>query len=142
MQKGIRTFILNCQACAHCNNENVASSSLLQPLLIPPGVWCSVAMDFVEGLPKSSGKDMIWVVVYQISKYAHFIALSHPIIAMAMAQVFMDQIYKLHGAPTNIVSDRDLMFISTFWKEFLGQLGIKQTYHLHTTHRAIAKAKP
>lgn len=53
-----------------------------------------------------------------------FIALTHPVTATMLAQVFMDQFYRLHGAPANIVSDRDPLFISRFWKEFLGQLGI------------------
>lgn len=126
MQKDVKSFIFNCQSCVHCKNENVASPGLLQPLPIPQGVWYSVAMNFVEGLPKSHGKDMIWVVVDRLSKYAHFIVLSHPITAPVLAQVFVDHIYKLHGALANIVSHRDPLFISTFWKEFLGHLGVEQ----------------
>ncbi|XP_070020521.1 uncharacterized protein [Nicotiana sylvestris] len=64
-------------------------------------------MDFVEGLPESNGKEVIFVVVDLFTKYAHFLALSHPYTAPQVAQVFLDPIYKLHGSPVSIVSDRD-----------------------------------
>lgn len=81
-------------------------------------------MDFIEGFLKSRGRDVIWVVVDMLSKCGHFIALAYPIIVAMLAQEFIDKVYKLHGAPANIVSDRDPLFISSFWKEFLTQLGI------------------
>lgn len=81
-------------------------------------------MDFVKGLLKSGGKDIIWVIVDRLSKYAYFIALSHPMTVAILAQSFIDQIYRLHSAPANVVSDRDPLFISKFWNEFMGQLGI------------------
>lgn len=81
-------------------------------------------MDFTEGLPKAGGKEVIWVIVDRLSKYAHFIALNHTYIALSLAQIFMDHVYWLHGAPANILSDMDLLFLSTFWRGFLGQLGI------------------
>ena len=81
-------------------------------------------MDFIEGLPKSSGKEVIWVIVDRMSKYAHFIALSHPYTASTLAQLFLDHVYKLHGAPSEIISDRDPIFVSNFWKKFLKVLKI------------------
>lgn len=81
-------------------------------------------MDVIERLPKSIGKDVIWVVIDKVSKYAHFLALTHPFSTCQLAQIFLDNIYKLHGALTNILSDKDPIFISYFWREFLGQLGV------------------
>ncbi|KAK4270158.1 hypothetical protein QN277_023237 [Acacia crassicarpa] len=83
-------------------------------------------MDFIEKLPKSKGKDTIWVIIDRLSKYAHFIPLAHPFTASGLAQLFLDNIYKLHGAPANIISDRDPLFTSQFWREFLLRLGVQQ----------------
>jgi len=74
-------------------------------------------MDFIEGLPSSKGKDTILVVVDRLSKYAHFLTLSHPFSAVTVAQLYFDNIFKLHETPKTIVSDRDKVFTSQFWQE-------------------------
>ena len=74
-------------------------------------------MDFIDGLPTSQGKTIIFVVVDRLSKYAHFIPISHPYTAVSVAHVFFDNIFKLHGMPRTIVCDRDSAFTSEFWKE-------------------------
>jgi hypothetical protein len=75
----------------------------LQPLPIPPVVWTDISMDFIVGLPKFGNKSIIMVVVDHLSKYAHFCALQHPFKASMVTQVFMDNIFKLHGMPQSIV---------------------------------------
>lgn len=62
-------------------------------------------MDFMEGLPQSGGKHGILVVVDRLSKYAHFLSLSHPYTT--------HNVYKLHGMPSTIISDMDPIFLST-----------------------------
>jgi hypothetical protein len=75
---------------------------LLQPLDIPTAVWQDIAMDFVEGFPKTSGKPVILTVVDRLSKYAHFIALGHPYTATTIVAASFEQIVCLHGIPTSI----------------------------------------
>ena len=73
-----------------------------------------VSLDFIEGLPKSRGKDTILAVVDRLSKYAHFLPLSHPLTAITVAQLYFDNVFKLHGVPKTIANDRDKVFISQF----------------------------
>jgi hypothetical protein len=87
---------------------------LLQPLPIPEGVWRDLSMDFIEGLPKPNGYNIILVVVDRLTKFAHFVALKHPYTAATVAKVFLDNVVKLHGLPNSIVTNRDTIFLSHF----------------------------
>jgi hypothetical protein len=93
-------------------------------------------MDLITSLPKSRNKSIIIVVVDFLSKYAHFCALQHPFTTSTLAQIFMDQVFKLHGMPHSIVSDRDPTFTSNFWQELFKlqgtQLHLSTAYHPQT----------
>jgi hypothetical protein len=93
-------------------------------------------MDFITGLPKSGNKSVIMVVVDLFSEYAHLYALQHPFTSFTVAQLFMDQVFKLHGMPHSIVSDRDPNFIGNFWQELFKlqgtQLHLSTNYHPQT----------
>jgi hypothetical protein len=69
-------------------------------------------MEFVEGLPKSNKFDTIMVVIDNFTKYGHFNPLTHPFSAQQVAQAFLDVVYKMHGLPKGIISDRDKIFTS------------------------------
>jgi hypothetical protein len=95
-----------------------------------------VSLDFVEGLPRSRNVDTILVVVDTFSKYAHFLPLLHPFSALKVAQVYLDSVYKLHGLPLSIVSDRDKIFTSHLWQELFRlsetTLKMSSSYHPQT----------
>jgi hypothetical protein len=80
-------------------------------------------MDFIEGLPLLQGHGVIWVVVDCLTKFAHFLPLKHPYSADKLAQLFMSQLFKLHGMPQTIISDRDSTFTVNFGLKFLGCKG-------------------
>jgi hypothetical protein len=82
-------------------------------------------MDFIEGFPKVGGKSVILTVVDIFLKFAHFIRLTHPYSAVTVAKAFFDNIVRLHGMPCSIVSDRDSVFTSTFWKELFQLADVK-----------------
>jgi len=93
-------------------------------------------MDFIDGLPTSGSANCIMVIVDKFSKFAHFVPLHHPYTAPRVAQAFLDNVYHLHGLPTHIVSDRDPVFTSLFWKELFRlaqvQLCLSSAYHPQT----------
>jgi hypothetical protein len=103
MKQDVCTFVDECDVCQHNKGEIVKAPGTLQPFLIPPAIWRDISMDFIVGLPKSSNKSFIMVVVDHLSKYAHFYALQHPFTTSIVAQIFMDNIFKLHGMPHSIV---------------------------------------
>ena len=128
LQKMVRQYVRECPTCQQNKSENVKTPGLLQPLPIPYAPFIDISMDFIEGLPRSEGKEVIFVVVDRFSKYAHFMALPHPYSAATVAKSFMDNVYKLHGMPATIVSDRDTIFLSQLWKELFSQQGVNLQY--------------
>lgn len=122
--------------CQQNKYSTHAPYGLLQPLPTPNHVWDDISMDFITHLPNSAHKTVIWVVVDRLSKFAHFVALPTSFSASFLASVFNAEIYRLHGAPKTIVSDRDRIFISHFWREFFKALGttlaFSSSYHPQT----------
>ena len=90
----------------------------------------------MDSLPKSHGYEVILVVVDRLTKYVHFVALSHPYTATRVAAVFMRDIFKFHGMPQSIVCDRDAVFTSRFWAELFKlqgtDLAMSSAYHPQT----------
>jgi hypothetical protein len=81
-------------------------------------------MDFVTRLPSSNGFDVIWVVVDYLTKLRHFAPCATVIDAEGLAELFISNIFCLHGLPDTIVSDRGPQFASCFWKHLYNSLKI------------------
>lgn len=100
---------------------------------MPQGAWQDITMDFVEGLPKSDGYNVILVVVDRYTKYAHFLPLKHPFTGLQVAKLFLNNVVKLHGISKSIVSDHDKVFTSSFLQELFKQcdtkLNLSTAYH-------------
>ena len=69
--------------------------------------WDNISMDFITDLPKYLSKDCIYVVVDRLTKFAHFFSVTSSFSAAQVADIFFKEIFRLHGLPKSIVSDRD-----------------------------------
>lgn len=117
MRAAVAKWVQECEVCQKNKTLTMSLAGLSQLLALPNQVWEELTMDFIEGLPKSDGMDIILVVVDRLSKYAHFIPLKDSFNARLVAELFIKEVVRLHGIPKSIVSDRDKVFVSNFWKE-------------------------
>ncbi|KAL0190884.1 hypothetical protein M9458_013582, partial [Cirrhinus mrigala] len=126
MARDTRDFVLACSVCARAKTSNQPPEGLLQPLSVPSRPWSHIDLDFVSGLPPSQGHTVILTVVDRFSKAAHFIPLPKLPTAKKTAATVVNHVFRIHGLPTDVVSDRGPQFISKFWKEFCRLLGASQ----------------
>ena len=115
MKNIIVKFVAQCDVRQRYKVEIVASPRKLQPLPTPDSIWTNISMDFIEGLPSSQEKCIIFVVVEHLIKYAHFCDVCNPYIASSIARIFIENIVKLHGMPRYIITDHDRVFTSRFY---------------------------
>jgi hypothetical protein len=136
LKEDVMRHIKECTTCQVNKDEHTHPTGLLQPLPIPEHKWESISMDFITGFPKAQGKDCIFVVVDRLTKFAHFFAIATDYSATQVADLFFREVFRLHGLPKTIVSDRDNRFMSTFWQELFRLVGTALTpstsYHPQT----------
>lgn len=125
MKQDVKKYCEEYMVCQRNKSLALAPVGLLLPLEIPNSVWNDISMDFIEGLLKASGFEVILVVVNRFSKYAHLLVLKHPYTTKAVANLFVKEVVRLHGHPHSIVSDRDKVFLSNFWKELFRLVGTR-----------------
>lgn len=120
MAEDNRRFMGACKVCAQNKSSNQPFIGLLHPLPIPSRPWSHIALDFVTGLPPSSGNTVILTMVDRFSKAVHFI----PLLKLPSArETAIDHVFRIHGLPEDVVSDRGPQFVSHFWKEFCRLIG-------------------
>jgi len=129
-------YVQSCDECQHSKSPPDAKYGLLQPLEVLYAAWSSISTDFITQLPESQGKTQITVVVDQFTKMAHFIALHENATAKDVADTFLREVWKLHGLPTESLSDMDRKLSSEFWESLYKMLGVKwrmsTAYHPQT----------
>ena len=103
---------------------------------IPQGPWQEISIDIIRPLPKSNGMDAIVVIVDQFTKMVWLKATMRNVSSEGIAKIYRDDIWKLHGIPRKILSDRGPQFASKFIEEFTKALGTKRqllmAYHPQT----------
>ena len=127
MEEFVREYVRSCDICQRDKTARHRRYGLLQPLEVPYRPWTSISMDFIVALPDCDGYTQIWTIVDRFSKMAHFIPLKtgEDNATSVLAKTFLKEIWRLHGLPSDIVSDRDTRFGSKLWEELMSHLNVE-----------------
>uniref|UniRef100_A0A3B3H5K4 Gypsy retrotransposon integrase-like protein 1 n=1 Tax=Oryzias latipes TaxID=8090 RepID=A0A3B3H5K4_ORYLA len=140
MEDDVCAYVAACTTCARAKSSTSPPAGHLHPLPTPGRPWSHIAVDFVTGLPPSQGFTVISTVVDRFSKAAHFIPLAQLPTATETANILVNHVFRHHGIPTDIVSDRGPQFISQVWKAFCSALGasisLSSGYHPQSNGQA------
>jgi len=123
--KEVGRYVDGCDACQRYKNRSKVPAGKLMPNAIPEKPWSHISADFITKLPLAQGYDTILVVYDHFSKMAHFIATMEKTSAEGLAKLFWDHVWKLHGLPESIISDRGVQFAAGMIKELNNLLGIQ-----------------
>ena len=130
MKSEVGENIARCLDCQQVKTEHQHPAGLLQPLPIPSWKWEIISLDFITGLPRNQNQnDSIMVVVDKLSKASHFIPVKTTYKAANIADIFLKQIFRLHGVPKVIISDKDPKFTGNFWKSLFKGLNNTEFQH-------------
>lgn len=127
MSRDAEKFVKGCHRCAHTKGARHSPPGFLKPLPVPVRAWTDISVDYVGPLPPSQRNGIVYeyclVVVDRLTKMRHFIPVAETT-APALADAFVANVFRLHGTPETVISDRGPQFVSTFWREFSRRLGI------------------
>lgn len=136
MYRYVEQWTRNCHTCRRSTPSREARQGVLRPLPIPEQAWQDISMDFIVGLPTSRGYDSILVVVDRLTKMRHFIPCHSTCNSEDVARLYIKHIWRSHGLPRTIVSDRGQQFVAAFWKHLTQRLDITNllstAYHPET----------
>jgi hypothetical protein len=117
------TFCQSCENCQRAKASNQKPVGKLHPLSISARPWDSIGMDFIGPFPEVNGKNYIWVVICRLTSMAHLIPVHTSVIAKELSWKYLQEVVRLHGLLSTIMSDRDLKFTSKWWRELHKLIG-------------------
>jgi len=123
--KEVKRYVEGWDACQRNKNCTEQPAGKLMPNSIPERPWTHISADFITKLPLAQGYDSILVVVDWLTKIVHFIPTTEKTSAEGLAGLFRDNMWKLHGLPESIISDRGPQFAAELIRELNEMLGIK-----------------
>nr|GEX30261.1 putative reverse transcriptase domain-containing protein [Tanacetum cinerariifolium] len=126
MKAIIAEYVGKCLTCSRVKAKCQKPSGLLVQPEIPMWKWERITIDFITKLPKTSnGHDTIWVIVYRLTKSAHFIPTQATNSVETLTRLYIKEIVSRHSMQISIISDRDSHFTSRFWQSLQNDLGIQ-----------------
>eukprot|EP00737_Agarophyton_chilense_P003919 gb/GEZJ01004734.1/.p1 GENE.gb/GEZJ01004734.1/~~gb/GEZJ01004734.1/.p1 ORF type:complete len:294 (-),score=32.76 gb/GEZJ01004734.1/:75-956(-) len=124
--RDVKSYVQGCLKCQQYKDSRQKKLTEPSSLEMPERRWGSLATDFIVSLPKSKrGFDSITTWVDRLTRSVHFIPSMGTDTAVNAAESFFRNMFKQHGLPDSIVSDRDPKFTSNFWKRLMELCGIK-----------------
>lgn len=124
LAKAVKRFVTSCDVCQRCKGDQPPPNPL-QPLPLPKRPWEDLSMDFIVGLPTTvNGNNAILTFVDRLTKYAHFVPTTSTVTAAGTADLYINNVYRLHGLSRTMVCDRDPRFTAELFKEVFKRLRI------------------
>jgi len=106
--RDVGKYVEGCDLCQRMKNRTEEPAGKLKLSEVPQKTWTHLTMDFITKLPVVAGKDAILVVYDRLSKMMHFVATTEGTSVEGLARLLWDNVWKLHGLPESVISDRDL----------------------------------
>eukprot|EP00854_Cymbomonas_tetramitiformis_P011813 gene11813-biopygen12132 len=123
----VGAWMSSCPTCQAVRPRSSYPDGMLNPRAIPARRWQDVSVDFVTGLPLTDrGNDAFIAFTCKLSKMVHVVPMNFgDSSAATVARIYFDSVWRLHGAPMKIISDRDPRFHDAFWQELMRLMGVK-----------------
>jgi hypothetical protein len=132
----VKCYVKGCEQCQKNKSIRKPEHVPLNPLPILENPWQEISIDMIGPLPKSEDQDTIIVIVDRFSKMIHLIPTTTSLSSLGLAEIYKKEIWRIHGIPRRIISDRGPQFASKFMKELCNALGIERNlsmaYHPQT----------
>ena len=125
MTRDVGRYVEGCDLCQRMKNRLKKPVGKLKLSEVPEKLWTYLMVDFITKLPVVAGKNAILVVYNRLSKITHFVATTEETLVEELARLFRDNVWKLHGLPESVVSDRGPQFAAELTKELNQILGIE-----------------